>query len=235
MTTRTTMPPDHSRMPPRRGRPRATLVMTAGAVASVAVALAACSGGDPAPPPTSNQATAVISQPGPSPTPSPSVSIPANLTPAEAEAAANAVEAYKKWIAAVDEMTQSGGKNLSSVKEYAVQVTLINNEQEAAMFARNEWRTVGNIEIRKISVESVDLTIDKSKNKVPEVLLEACVDASKTDAVDASGISVIREKSRVFNENAWIRRYPQSDYRGVGKGVNGWLVGQSQNQQASSC
>lgn len=234
MTTRTTMPPDHSRMPPRRGRPRATLVMTAGAVASVAVALAACSGGDPAPPPTSNQATAVISQPGPSPTPSPSVSIPANLTPAEAEAAANAVEVHKLWTAAYETLTSSGGRDLGLLKRTATQTALATGEQTASTYAVKGWRGVGSVTIRRVKVDAVKLTAS-GRNTFPEVALTTCVDASASDVLDAQGKSVVEIRDRIYEEKVWVRYFPRSDYPQVGEGVNRWLVSQDQNRLVDRC
>ncbi len=235
MTTRTTMPVDRSRMPSRRGRPRAALVTMAGTVASVAVALAACSGGDPAPLAASTQATVVISQPGPSPTPSPSISIPSNLSPAEAEAAANAIEAYKQWVAAVDVMAQSGGADLSPLRAIAVQTALDTGIREAAMFSTRGWRVVGDRQAHWITVEEVNLKNDASRKQVPRVTLRGCMDATHTEVLANIGQAVTSGESRVYEYEALISYYPQVEFPSVGPGQRGWLVSKYENKRVSQC
>ncbi len=77
-------------------------IRTATVVAALLVT-AGCTGkGDANPPTTSRTSAPVISQPAATPTPSTKISVPASMSPAEAKAVANAIEAYKQWVAAVD-------------------------------------------------------------------------------------------------------------------------------------
>lgn len=210
-------------------------IRTATVVAALLVT-AGCTGkGNANPPTTSRTSAPVISQPAATPTPSTKISVPASMSPAEAKAVANAIEAYKQWVAAVDFMTQSGGTDLSRVKRLSAQIALINDQLQGALFEERGWHSTGERRIQRIFVESVKLSKNRAKNLVPEIILLVCTDASDTEALDKNGKSVITAGNRVYEGRAWIRNLPQSEYPQVGAGVDGWLIGQFQNHEVPRC
>jgi len=120
-------------------------------------------------------------------TPSLSVSVPASLTPAEAEAAASAVEAYRQYVEVFGEVRQGGGLQTSVLSSVATYTALDNAKYEAFMLSKRGERQTGDVVISRVSVQKVNLRPDKAKHEVPEVVLDSCEDASGADFVDKSG------------------------------------------------
>lgn len=216
-----------------RLRRRASL----GSVGIAALLAAAACGGDgqsddqtavPSP-------SAVISAPAATPTPSPSISIPSSLSPEESEAVTKAIEAYTQWVAALDKVAQTGGADLSDLESIAAQAALIAGKNEAALYAQRGWHSDGHRIIRRIEVDRVSLLRDAETSTVPEVTLISCVDSSHVVVLDKAETSVIKDLRRVFEAQTWVRYYPQSEYPQVGKGVDGWVVGQYRNKEVESC
>jgi hypothetical protein len=208
--------------------------------ASLAIMLAAgCTGdnpdGDPVASGSTTGSTPVLSAPAESPTPSPSISVPAGLSAKESEAVGKAIEAYMQWVTAVDRASQSGGTELKALSEVAVQVALINSQRGAAIYTERSWHSVGDTKIDWMKVDSVSLRKEPASNTVPEVILTACVDASHIDVLDAAGKSVVDDQQRIYENKAWIRYYPQSEFPQVGAGVDGWLIGQYEDKEVKAC
>ena len=200
---------------------------------------AGCTGdsgdGDPLASGSATGSTPVLSAPAESPTPSPSISVPAGLSAEESEAVEKAIEAHRRWVVAVDAVSQSGGTDLEPLEEIAAQAALIYGQQEAAFYVERSWHTVGMATIERVGVKSVSLRTDPETRTVPEVILVSCVNATSVDVVDAAGDSVVTDPRRVYGYTTWVRFYPQSEYPQVGAGVDGWVVGQYENKEIKTC
>jgi hypothetical protein len=190
------------------GVPRRRLLVSAVVVATTALALPACSGGSAEPPPTTSSTTATV--PGPS----------ASLTP-EQQAAEEAKAALLSYHEAVDSVYQAGGQDPDKrLAEVAVGKQLDFLTQDAARLRKNHWRQVGSTLVKNLGVESVQLSATS------QVVLNLCLDASKTDGVDAEGKSIREPDAYAFFE-AQVTLVRQQN--------RGWLVSREDDKPVKSC
>jgi len=164
-------------------------------------------------------------------TPSLSVSVPASLTPAEAEAAASAVEAYRQYVEVFNQVRQGGGTHAQLLKSVAVQSALQNAQYEVANLTKRRLHQVGNVIIVRLGVRSATLQADTGDYQVPQVVLGGCEDTSAADLLDSMGKSVrAADVPRHWSTVVWVRYYPK-----VNAGSNGWVVSRLENEGASGC
>jgi hypothetical protein len=146
---------------------------TALLTATVATTLPACTSDSPEPPPFT-----------PSTTPANSASTP----PSETEqAGAAAVAAYRRYISVTDAMMASGGTNVKDLPSVAAGVELRASQIEAENYRGQKIRTVGTTEV--IWVKPVKLE-GASAGTSTTASVQACLDTSKTQAVDSAGKNV---------------------------------------------
>ncbi len=109
-------------------------------------------------------------------TPSPSVSMPASLTPAQAKAAASAIEAYRQYTLVLDQVRQNGGDGSDLLMTVAIHQALTSAQQAARIYHSQHYRLVGNTKVTRVGVRSVSLKTDPKSFTVPEVILDTCED-----------------------------------------------------------
>jgi hypothetical protein len=191
-----------------QGRRRRVAAM-AGATA---LALAACTGGSSAQmPTTSSPTTATIGPPSPSPS--------ASLTP-EQQAGEDAKAALLTYERTVDSVNQAGGHDPQMrLAEVAVGDQLRFLMQDAAQLRENGWRQVGSTAIKSATVGSVRLP------GTPQVVLNICLDASNTDAVDSKGKSIRKPGSYTFFQETVTLVKQRDD----------WLVSQEDGKSVKTC
>lgn len=164
-------------------------------------------------------------------TPSPSVSMPASLTPAQAKAAASAIEAYRQYTLVLDQVRQNGGEGSDLLKTVAIHQALTSAQQAAVSYQSKRYRLVGDTRVTDVVVRSVSLKTDPKTFTVPEVILDTCEDTEAVDVVDGAGISVrpIDVPPR-WKTVSWIRYYPDQ-----GSGVDGWVQARRANEGVQKC
>jgi len=232
-----------------RGRGRGAAGLAAGVVlAAVLLAAGACSGGSGSSTSSASSGSArvaVSAEPsdssgppsdpagsgGATPSLSVSVSVPASLTPAEAKAAASAVDAYRQYVQVFNQVQQDGGMNVAPLSSVATYTALDDSKYEAALLAKSKAHQVGRVVIARASVSSVNLSPRAGKHEVPEIVLSSCEDASEAEFIDLSGKSIRKVGvPRFWETRIWVRFYP-----GTEAGVDGWVVARLENHGASSC
>jgi hypothetical protein len=176
---------------------------------ATALALAACTGGSSSQAPTTSSPT-TATVPGPS----------ATLTP-EQQAVEEARAALASYQRTVNSVYQAGGQDpkmrLSKVAQGEQLAFLV---QDAARLRQNGWRQVGSTSAKNIRIESVRLT------GKPQILLSFCLDASRTDGVDAKGKSIRKPgASPFFEARLTLVKQPEG----------GWLVSQEDDKPVKSC
>ncbi len=146
---------------------------TAALTATVATTLPACTPDNPEPPPFT-----------PSTTPASSASTSPNETE---QAGAAAVAAYRRYINVTDAMMASGGTNVKDLPSVAAGVELRASQIEAENYRGQKIRTLGTTEV--IWVKPVKLG-GASAGMSTTASVQACLDTSKTQAVDSAGKNV---------------------------------------------
>jgi hypothetical protein len=135
----------------------------------------------------------------------------------ETQAVAAASAAYRGFVAATDASYRSGGVDVTALSRYASGVMLKVELNQAETFRGNKWHAVGQLQVMWIK----PLTMGKrdAKGQINNLTLSACVDASKTDALDSKGKSVrvpgtptqtIDEMRMQRIQGVWKADYPQS-------------------------
>ncbi len=163
--------------------------------------------------------------------PSPSVSMPASLTPAQAKAAASAIEAYRQYTLVLDQVRQNGGEGSDLLKTVAIHQALTSAQQAARIYRSKGYRLVGSTKVSRVDVRSVSFKTDPETFTVPEVILDSCEDTEKIDVVDGSGKSVRpADVPPRWKTVTWVRYYPDQS-----AGIDGWLPGRSENEGAQTC
>ncbi|WUJ72421.1 hypothetical protein OG809_03955 [Kribbella soli] len=120
-------------------------------------------------------------------------------------------------MAATDISYSSGGVNVAALNKYASGVMLKVELNQAETFRARSWHSVGHLQVVWIK----PLTIGKpaADGQIDNLVLSACVDSSKTDALDAKGKSVrlpgtptqsVDEMRMRRIKGAWKADYPQS-------------------------
>jgi hypothetical protein len=170
---------------------------------AVGLTLTACdgnSGGSATPPPF----TPSTPPTAPTATPSPS-------------AGADAVEAYRQFIAATDLAANSGGVDVSRIRQFASGAMLASELNQAATFRGNRWRSTGQQKV--VWGKAVKIGPANSQGQITQVTVQACVDGSQAIAVDAAGkrirpstapTQVIDQMRMVLAKGVWQANFPES-------------------------
>jgi hypothetical protein len=178
-------------------------------VAAAAFALAACSGGSAAPGSATTSSSTTATVPGPS----------TSLT-AEQQAAEEAKAALLSYEQTVDSINQAGGQDPNKrLAKVALGKQLAFLMRDAQRLRDNRWRQVGSTEVKNLEVRSVRLS-DTSR-----AVLNLCLDASKTDAVDSSGKSIRKPGSFAFFQQMVT----------LTKREDSWLVSEEDDKPVKSC
>jgi hypothetical protein len=189
-----------------------------GIVAVVAsFCLAACSdGSSPTSSTSSSTTTATVTGPSPSASPSPS------LTP-EQQAAGEAKRALATYQRTLDLIYQRGGSDADGeLRAVAMNGQLEFLIKDTRRAQSNHWRQVGGSKLRNVSVRDVALSSDRSG----QVFLDACLDLSGTDTVDARGNSIRKPDTLpAFKQFITLTR---------ARGKR-WLVSQEADRPVKSC
>ena len=134
----------------------------------VPLAIAALSGCTDAPSPAR-------SHPAATPTPTP-------ISTSDADALAAATEAYKQYLAVIDQIAQDGGKDPDRVKPYVDAAGLTHERHEAQRLAGAGARQIGSTVLAATSLQV---------NEAQRVVINACQDVSAVQVVDSSGASLV--------------------------------------------
>jgi hypothetical protein len=148
-----------------------------------------------------------------SPSPSPSLT-------AEQRATEEAKAALLTYERTVDSVNQAGGNDPKMrLAKVAVGEQLSFLMQDAAQLRRHGWHQVGSTAVKSVAVSSVRLP------GTPQVILNICLDASNTDAVDSEGRSIRKPGSYTFFREM-VTLVKQSE---------GWLVTQEDGKSVKAC
>lgn len=156
------------------------------------------------------------------PTNGSSSSPPAPMTP-EDVAAEEAKSRYLEYTRVEDLIGQSGYDNLELYD--SVLIDPLNTQFKlAARRAPEGQRTTGDVEVVSLTVLAVQLPDDP--RKYPEVRLQACLDVSGTDALDADGNSIVGpDRLDRIKSEALLQKVPQEAFASVGDDrPSGWYV-----------
>ena len=187
------------------------------AVAVLGWGVTGCAGGtSTVAPPKSSATTATISGPSTSRSASPSLTV-------EQQAAEDAKNAYAAYRQTLDAVFQRGGRNARpDLSKVAIGEQLTYLVSEAGNSHRNTCAPSGQQDCERLGVRDVSLI----QGKAPLVVLEACTDASKNDAIDDSGRSV--RKPGALNHFIEVVSLVKSR-------SSGWLVSQEDDTPVKSC
>lgn len=181
--------------------------MAATLVAASCLGTAACTGGNSTPTTTPTTATAPA---------------PVGSSTQEQQAAADAKRAYEDYRRTVDRVFQRGGtqpdeelRRVASGKQLKVLT------DEAAQFRTRGVKAVGSASVVRLTVERVSI-----QEQSALAVLNACIDASKNDAVDRTGKSVRRAGAlNHFIETVTISK----------TGSGAWRVSEEDDQAVRNC
>ncbi|MFG1812326.1 hypothetical protein ACGFIF_01055 [Kribbella sp. NPDC049174] len=189
---------------PRRS-PMLRRLATAALSAAVATTVPACTNDGSEPPPST-----------PSTTPASSASTPATES---AQAGAAAVAAYRRYINVTDAMMASGGTDVKNLPSVAAGVELRVSQIEAENYRGRKIRAIGTTEIIWVKPVKVGGAIAGASTTAT---VQACLDTSKTQAVDSAGKSV----RPAGTPTRWL------DTRDLQLIGGGWKVVKGKNQGA---
>jgi len=110
------------------------------------------------------------------------------LFASDEEALAAAEEAYRAYLAAVDEVLQGGGLETASLDAVARGSALAQARADASEFASLGYRTVGATNLSTISLQRFD-----AEHRNPEAVVDVyvCEDVSQVNLLDANGVSLV--------------------------------------------
>lgn len=178
------------------------------ATTAICLALTGCNdkaSGSHTPPPLTTQP-----QPRATPTATPS-------NPAQSAAGTEAMAAYRQFVAAVDTMAASGGKDVTALQRYASGAMLAAELNQAEIFKARNWHSVGQQKV--VSVKVLSFGAPDANGRLNELILQACIDSSQASAVDAAGKSVkkpgtptqaVEEMRMKRAQVGWQANFPQS-------------------------
>jgi hypothetical protein len=133
-------------------------------------------------------------------------------------------------VLVLDQVRQNGGQGADLLKTVATQQALTSAQTEAALFAKNGWRSVGRVLVRRLGVRSASLQANPEDYVVPEVILDTCEDVGGGDLLDGAGKSVRPTDVPVtWKTTVWVRLYP------VESGPSKWIVARDENEGVPSC
>jgi hypothetical protein len=148
---------------------------------------------------------------------------PAQMTP-EDLAAEEAKSRYLEYTRVEDLIGKSGYENPELYD--SVLIDPLNTQFKlAARRAPEGQRTTGDVEVVSLTVLAVELSDDPVR-RYPEVRLQACLDVSGTDALDADGNSIVApgRLDRIKSE-AVLQKIPPEAFASVGDDrPSGWYV-----------
>lgn len=108
-----------------------------------------------------------------------------------------AVAIYRKYRAALDEMTRSGGETTTRLSGVAVGKVLRDSTEQAELFRQEKFRTTGNT--RLVWVKRID-------SNSTSVFVRGCYDTTDTKTLDSAGKSTVRADAPTrWQEDAEVR------------------------------
>lgn len=118
------------------------------------------------------------------PTSSPSTPTPTPVFASDEEALAAATEAYAAYQAMSSTVAQEGGSRPERMSEFAVGDALVAETASLESLSEQNLRGVGQLSFDTLTLQSADLTEGQVKAYL-------CLDVSRTDVVDATGLSTV--------------------------------------------
>ncbi|MBB6568106.1 hypothetical protein HPO96_03485 [Kribbella sandramycini] len=100
-----------------------------------------------------------------------------------------AVAAYRRYIEVTDTLARSGGTDTRDLASVADGVELAASKIQAENYRGRKVKSTGTTEVRWAKVTKLG---EPAAGKVTTASVQACIDTSKTDFVDAAGKSVRR-------------------------------------------
>jgi hypothetical protein len=138
-------------------------------------------------------------------------------SPGDSTAAADAVAAYRLFIAATDVMASSGGRDVSELQKHASGAMLGAELNQAATFKARKWHSVGTQKV--VWAKALKIAPPNADGQVNEIVVQACVDSSHAIALTADGKKVrppgaptqlVDEMKMLRAGGVWKANFPQS-------------------------
>jgi hypothetical protein len=202
-----------------------TVMRTAAGAAAVLLALTASGCSSSSDPGSSSSPTSGAST---SQTPSPSPTTP---SPAE-EAQALAVALVPDYLRTIDDLYLDPSLPLDGIYRVAVAPEATAQATAIGKFRSQGYRQTGRSQLVTASAARTDLSNSPAASPspvFPTVVVTACVDVGKVDAIDASGTTVVppgRPRYLIQQLTVVNPNYPDT---------SSWRVSEAPNSQAQSC